>query len=150
MQSDDVSITNGFAGDHVALTLSGIEQQNVGIGDIISSIHNSVPVTMRFQAHVVIFAVSIPVTKGLPVVLHHQSLVEPAVITKLIAQVHKSTGEVTKKKPRCLPKNTSAIIEIQTQRQICMELYRDVKQLGRVMLRVAGATIAAGLVTKIK
>lgn len=150
MQSEEVATSTGFAGDHLALTIAGIEQQNVGVGDIICSPHNPVPVTTRFQAHVVIFAVTIPITKGLSVVMHQQSLVEPAVITKLIAQLHKSTGEVIKKKPRFLPKNSSAIVEIQVQRPICVELYRDVKQLGRVMLRVAGATIAAGLVTKIK
>lgn len=55
-----------------------------------------------------------------------------------------------KKKPRCLPKNSSAIIEITMQNPICVELYKDIKQLGRVMLRVEGTTIAAGLVTKIK
>lgn len=55
-----------------------------------------------------------------------------------------------KKKPRCLPKNSSAIIEITTQNSVCMELYKDIKQLGRIMLRVEGTTIAAGLITKIK
>ncbi|XP_071636118.1 protein HBS1 [Temnothorax longispinosus] len=149
LQSDEISTANAFAGDHVALTLAGIEQQNVGIGDIICNPQNPVPVTTCFQAHVVIFAIAKPITKGLPVVMHQQSLVQPAVITKLIAQLHRSTGDVIKKKPRCLPKNSSAIIEVATQTPICMELYKDIKQLGRVMLRLEGTTIAAGLITKI-
>lgn len=150
LQADDVSITNAFAGDHVSLTLSGIDQQNVGVGDIICNPQNPVPVTSCFQAHIVIFSIDVPITKGFPVIMHQQSLVQPATISKLIAQLHKNTGEVIKKKPRCLPKNSSAIIEIVTQVPICMELYKDVKQLGRIMLRVEGTTIAAGLVTKIK
>ncbi|XP_024890064.1 HBS1-like protein [Temnothorax curvispinosus] len=149
LQSDEISTANAFAGDHVALTLAGIEQQNVGIGDIICNPQNPVPVTTCFQAHVVIFAIAKPITKGLPVVMHQQSLVQPAVITKLIAQLHRSTGDVIKKKPRCLPKNSSAIIEVATQTPVCMELYKDIKQLGRVMLRLEGTTIAAGLITKI-
>ncbi|XP_012279500.1 HBS1-like protein [Orussus abietinus] len=150
LQMDDISITNAFAGDHVAVTLSGIDQQNVVIGDILCHVQNPVLTTTCFQAHIVTFAIAIPITKGLPVVVHQQSLVEPAVITKLIAHLHKSTGEVVKKYPRCLAKNSSAIVEISTQRPICMELYREIKQLGRIMLRVDGTTIAAGLVTKIK
>lgn len=149
LQSDEASTANAFAGDHVALTLAGIEQQNVGIGDIICNPQNPVPITTCFQAHVVIFAITKPITKGLPVVMHQQSLVQPAVITKLIAQLHRSTGDVIKKKPRCLPKNSSAIIEVATQTPVCMELYKDIKQLGRVMLRLEGTTIAAGLITKI-
>lgn len=150
LQIDEISITNAFAGDQVSLTLSGIDQQNVGIGDIICNPQNPVPVTLCFQAHIVVFTVKVPIVKGLPIVIHQQSLVQPGVITKLIAQLHRTTSEMVKKKPRCLPKNSSAIIEITMQNPICMELYKDIKQLGRVMLRVEGTTIAAGLVTKIK
>lgn len=147
---DETPTTNAFAGDHVSLTLSGIDQQNVGIGDIICNPQNPVPVTTCFEAHIVVFAVKIPIMKGLPVVMHQQSLVQPAVVTKLIAQIHRTTGEIIKKKPRCLPKNSSAIVEITAQNPVCMELYKDVKQLGRITLRVEGTTIAAGLITKIK
>ncbi|XP_016906500.2 protein HBS1 isoform X2 [Apis cerana] len=150
LQIDEISITNAFAGDQVSLTLSGIDQQNIGIGDIICNPQNPIPVTSCFQAHIVVFTVKIPIIKGLPIIIHQQSLVQPGVITKLIAQLHRTTSEVIKKKPRCLPKNSSAIIEITMQNPICMELYKDIKQLGRVMLRVEGTTIAAGLVTKIK
>lgn len=82
-------------------------------------------------------------------VLHHQSLVEPAVISKLISQLNKSTGEVVKKHPRFLGNNTSGIVEVQVSRPIALELYSDCKELGRVMLRVGGVTIAAGLIVKI-
>lgn len=142
-------MTNAFAGDQLVFTLTGIDQQVIAVGDVLCDPDHPVPTTTRFQAHVVVFAVQMPITRGLPVVMHQQSLVEPAVIKKLIAQLHKGTGEVVKKKPRCLPKNSSAIVEIETQRPVCMELYRDVKQLGRVMLRVGGSTVAAGLVTKV-
>lgn len=50
---------------------------------------------------------------------------------------------------RCLTKNTSAVIEVELERAICVELYRDVKDLGRFMLRYGGSTIAAGLVIEV-
>ena len=50
---------------------------------------------------------------------------------------------------RCLTKNTSAVIELDVDRPICIELYKDFKDLGRFMLRSGGATIAAGLVTDV-
>ena len=43
-------------------------------------------------------------------------------------------------------KNSSAVVE----RLMCVELHMGVKLLGRIMLRIDGTTIAAGLVTKIK
>lgn len=70
-------------------------------------------------------------------------------ISKLLSQLNKSTGEVQKKHPRFLSKNTSAIVEITVTKPISLELYSECKELGRVMLRVGGATIAAGLITRI-
>lgn len=147
---DESPLTNAFAGDHVSLTLSGVEQQNIGIGDVICSHLNPVPISSSFQAHVVIFNIPVPITKGFPAILHHRSLAEPAIITKLVSQVHRTSGEVIKKKPRCLLKNSSAVVEVTTQRPICLELYKDNKTLGRITLRNEGTTIAAGLITKIK
>ena len=51
---------------------------------------------------------------------------------------------------RCLPKNCSAVVELELSRPVCVELYQDYKELGRFMLRNAGKTIAAGIVTKVR
>lgn len=44
----------------------------------------------------------------------------------------------------------NAVVEIQTQRPVSLELYKDFKELGRFMLRYVGSTIAAGVVTEVK
>lgn len=54
-----------------------------------------------------------------------------------------------KKNPRCLVKNTAAIVTIETSRPICLELYKDVREFGRFMLRDSGVTIAAGLILNV-
>ena len=82
-------------------------------------------------------------------IVHYQSLSEAATISKLIAQIHKSTGEVVRARPRCLTKQTSGLVEIEIARPICMELYKEYRELGRFMLRTRGTTIAAGVVTKV-
>ncbi len=108
-------------------------------------------ILILFQNLIVIicFARKTPITLGYPVLMHHQSLVEPATITKLKAQLHKGTGEIIKKSPRCLGNNSCALIELSFCRPICMEKYSENKGLGRITLRVDGITIAAGLVTDI-
>ncbi|XP_049887433.1 protein HBS1 [Pectinophora gossypiella] len=146
---NDMASNIAFAGDQVSVTLSGIDMQNVSVGFILSDPVQQVPVTTRFEARIVVFNVKVPITKGFPVLIHHQSLVESANIVKLKALLNKSTGELVKKKPRCLGNNSVAVVEIEVCRPICIERYKDVKELGRVMLRVAGVTIAAGLVTNI-
>ena len=78
-----------------------------------------------------------------------QTLTDSVVVRKIKAEVHKVTGETVKKNPRCLLKNTAAIVAIETNRPVCVELYTDMKEFGRFMLRDAGVTVAAGLVTKV-
>ncbi|XP_047990554.1 protein HBS1 [Leguminivora glycinivorella] len=146
---NDVPNNVAFAGDQVSVTLSGIDIQNVAAGYILSDPIQQVPIASRFEARLVVFNVKAPITKGYPVLLHHQSLVESAHIVKLKALLNKSTGEVIKKKPRCLGNNSVAIVDIEVSKPISIERYKDVKELGRVMLRVAGVTVAAGLVTDV-
>lgn len=153
-------------GDQATLTLSGLEIQNVFVGNILCDPHYPIPVSSKFEARILVFSVVIPITKGysvsnvirpnktlnalhLQVILHHQSLAEQAVITKLISQLNKSSGEVEKKHPRYLRKNSNAIVEITVAKPVALELFSECKELGRVMLRVAGTTIAAGLITRI-
>lgn len=62
----------------------------------------------------------------------------------------KSTGEVIKRNPRCLTKGMTAKVQIQlSQRPIPLETFKDNKQLGRIMLRKDGETVAAGVVNEI-
>ena len=42
-----------------------------------------------------------------------------------------------------------AVIQLEVQRPVCLELYQDCKDLGRFLLRFGGNTIAAGMVTKV-
>ena len=46
-------------------------------------------------------------------------------------------------------KQSTAVVELEVMRPVCLELYQDCKDLGRFMLRTGGNTIAAGVVTKV-
>ncbi|XP_055666926.1 HBS1-like protein isoform X2 [Falco peregrinus] len=138
------------AGDHVSLTLTGMDIIKINVGCVFCDPKEPIKVCTRFRARVLIFNIEVPITKGFPVLLHYQTISEPATIRKLLSVLHKSTGEVTKKKPKFLSKGQNALIELQTQRPVALELYKDFKELGRFMLRYSGSTVAAGVVTEIR
>jgi elongation factor 1 alpha-like protein len=147
---DELPVNTAFAGDQVSVTLAGFDASNVSIGSILSDLANPVPLGTKIQVRLIVFNVKTPITIGYPILMHHHSLVEPATISKLKAQLHKGTGEVIKKNPRVLGNNSCALVELTFQRPIAIERYSDLKEMGRVMLRVGGVTIAAGLVTDVK
>ncbi|XP_035378225.1 HBS1-like protein isoform X2 [Electrophorus electricus] len=138
------------AGDHVSLTVTGMDIIKINVGCVFCDPKEPIRACSRFRARILLFNIEVPITQGFPVLLHYQTVSEPATIRKLISVLHKSSGEVLKKKPKCLSKGQNAVVEIQTQRPVALELYKDYKELGRFMLRYVGSTIAAGVVTEIK
>ncbi|XP_078318848.1 HBS1-like protein isoform X1 [Crassostrea virginica] len=146
---EDSDNSCGFAGDHVTIILTGMDMAHVNVGSAICDPQNPIKSAMRIRARIVIFNLELPITKGFTVVFHYQSITEPAIIKRLNCQLNKNTGEVIKNKPKCLVKNSSAVVEIEFDRPVCLEMYKEYKDLGRFMLRHGGHTIAAGLVEEV-
>ncbi|KAM9315954.1 HBS1-like protein [Gastrophryne carolinensis] len=145
----DEAVDWAAAGDHVSLTLTGMDIIKINVGCVFCNLSEPIKACTRFRARILVFNFDVPITQGFPVIIHYQTVSEPATIRRLISVLHKSTGEVIKKKPKCLTKGMNAIIELQTQRPIALELYKDFKELGRFMLRYSGSSIAAGVVTEV-
>uniref|UniRef100_A0A3P9K3M4 HBS1-like protein n=1 Tax=Oryzias latipes TaxID=8090 RepID=A0A3P9K3M4_ORYLA len=146
----DEALDWAVAGDHISLTLTGMDIIKMNVGCVFCDPKEPIRVCTRFKARILLFNIEVPITKGFPVLLHYQTVSEQATIRKLISVLHKTSSEVLNKKPKCLTKGMNAIVEIQTQRPVPLELYKDYKELGRFMLRYVGSTIAAGVVTEIK
>lgn len=53
-----------FAGDQVSITLSGVDIQNVSVGNILCDPQRPVPISTKFEARIVVFNVTVPITKG--------------------------------------------------------------------------------------
>lgn len=138
-----------LAGDFISVSVTGYDAQNIYSGCVLCDSSLPIPVTTALEARVIVFNVDFPIVRGHQVVLHYQSSSESAVVSRLLAELNKSTGEVVKKNPRMIKKNTHALVKIQLSRPICVEVYSRIRQLGRIMLRSGGTTIAAGLVTKV-
>nr|XP_020445316.1 HBS1-like protein [Monopterus albus] len=88
------------AGDHVSLTVTGMDIIKINVGCVFCDPKDPIRVCTRFRARILLFNIEVPVTQGFPVLLHYQTVSEPATIRKLISVLHKSSGEVLKKKPK--------------------------------------------------
>ncbi|KAJ3136369.1 HBS1-like protein [Physocladia obscura] len=149
IEANNNPIKWAVAGDNIVIAISGIETQQINIGNVLCSPHYLVPVADVFTVKIVTFDIVIPLTLGVPIVVHHQSASTPGIISKLFSLLDKSTGEVIKKNPRALAKNVTAVIEIKVERPICIELAKDSRELGRLMIRSGSSVVAAGIVTVI-
>jgi translation elongation factor EF-1alpha len=67
----------------------------------------------------------------------------------LLEVIDKATGDVVKRNPRHLTSNSTASIEVTLQRPVCLDTFKESKELGRFMLRKGGKTVAAGIITEV-
>ncbi|GAA6066626.1 HBS1-like protein, partial [Tachysurus ichikawai] len=88
------------AGDHVSLTVTGMDIIKINVGCVFCDPKEPIRSCTRFRARILLFNIEVPITQGFPVLLHYQTVIEPATIRKLVSVLHKTSGEVLKKKPK--------------------------------------------------
>jgi len=114
-----------IAGDNADIGLIAIEPSHINMGAILCDPEFPVSVTSRLKAHIVTFSLPKPIIKGQQLEFYYQSLSEPAIITKLISILDKVTGQIKTNNPRFLTDQTTALVEIQLNRPLCIEkIYR--------------------------
>nr|CCA19223.1 translation elongation factor 1alpha putative [Albugo laibachii Nc14] len=149
IEMDGKALKMAIAGDIVDIGVSGIDAMYLTSGSILCSISHPIKCVKRFQAKIVTMSeMQVPLIKGSSVILYLHHIDEPAFLTHLVSIFDKN-GNLQKKRPRCIPRDTSALVEISTQRAICIELSTDFRALGRFAIRDRGNTIAAGIVMSI-
>lgn len=82
-------------------------------------------------------------------IFYTQASQEPVQIHSLHSLLDAGTGEVLKRQPRVLPRQATAVIEILSKNKLCVELFRNYRELGRFTLRRGNETVAVGIVTKL-
>lgn len=149
IQLEEKFVQTAFAGDQIEICLSNVDEISLFTGAVLCEPESLIPVVSKLRARIVVFnTLAIPITNGFEAVFHYKSLSENASIVKLVASLDKSNGEIIRKFPRYLTKNSCGIVDIQLNKAICLELYESFKELGRFMLRYKGVTIAAGFIVQ--
>ncbi|KAI0254205.1 P-loop containing nucleoside triphosphate hydrolase protein [Lactifluus subvellereus] len=148
------------AGSNVTLYLTAIDPIHLNVGSVLCPLTDLVELASAFTARIIVFDIQVPILAGTSVELFHHSRDVPAAISKLTATLDRASGAVTKRNPRVLTKGTSAEVQI-TMRQaafagpgarsaaIPLEPFSANKEMGRILIRRGGETIAAGIVLEI-
>ncbi|KAL1732735.1 P-loop containing nucleoside triphosphate hydrolase protein [Schizophyllum commune] len=160
IETEDESLVWAASGSNVTLYLTNIDPINLNIGSVLCLPHEPIPLAASFSARIIVFDVQIPITTGTTVELFHHSRDVPATISKLVATLDRGTGKVLKEHPRVLTKSTSAEVCISLRatamtgpnsvaKPIPIEPFSVNKDMGRILIRRGGETIAAGIVVQL-
>eukprot|EP00043_Microstomoeca_roanoka_P000824 m.29349 g.29349 ORF g.29349 m.29349 type:complete len:603 (-) comp10520_c0_seq4:119-1927(-) len=149
VQIGEEKMKAAFGGESCVLALAGVDENLIRAGNVISHPDEEPPLATRIRCKIVVFETQVPLLNGTQFTLHHQQEDLPARIKTIVSQIDRRTGEVIKKKPRCLTKNMVGIVDLALESPVCIEPYETAKDLGRVTLRQGGRTVAAGIVEKV-
>ncbi|KAJ0980680.1 hypothetical protein J5N97_008935 [Dioscorea zingiberensis] len=152
---DENKVTRAGPGENVRVKLSGIEEEEILTGFVLSSVVNPVNATFEFNAQLQILELvdNAIFTAGYKAILHIHAVSEECEIVELIEEIDtkkKKDADPKKKKPKRKPlfvKSGAVVVcRIQVSNLICIENFADFPQLGRFTLRTEGKTIAVGKV----
>lgn len=144
-------VSQAHAGESVSIALKDVTG-DFGLvvpGDVVSAFAFPIPMVTRFVAKVFTFEILFPITKGLSLIMFVQSLRVSVRVLAIREQLDPVTGVVVKAHPRCLTRNMTAVVEIETEHRICLERFSNYKSLGRVLFRDRSETVMAGMVTEL-
>jgi elongation factor 1 alpha-like protein len=146
------------AGQNVEISLAGIDDilSQLKVGQMLCAQECPVPVTNEVEIKIQTFAaLKTPIIKGTQLSCHHQCVEVDAVVSKLVASESAAGGTTNKtrsgssnkaKRPRRIAKKEIGVVRIKFPHKICIEKYDNNKQLGRLVLRQNGVTVASGMV----
>ncbi|KDQ64952.1 hypothetical protein JAAARDRAFT_117557 [Jaapia argillacea MUCL 33604] len=156
---EDANVQWAADGSNVTLYLTSVDPVHLSVGTVLCPPEHLVPLATVFSARVLVFDIQVPITAGTSVELFHQSQNIPASISKLVSSLDRATGNVLKQNPRLLTKALAAEVQITLRsanystgaasttkaRPIPLETFSTNKEMGRILIRRGGETIAAGL-----
>ncbi|KIK30832.1 hypothetical protein PISMIDRAFT_26557 [Pisolithus microcarpus 441] len=160
IEVDEINVPWAAAGSNATLYLVAIDPIYLAVGSILCPPGSLVPLATAFSARIIVFDIQVPITVGASIELFHHSRDVPATLSRLVATTDRASGSVVKKNPRVLSRGTSAEVEITLRagtlstpsavaRPIPLEPFSVNKDMGRILVRRGGETIAAGIVLSV-
>lgn len=140
-------------GENLRIRLSGVEEEDILPGFVLSSIERPISSVVEFDAQLQILELldhKAIFTAGYKAVLHIHSVVEECEVTELLQQIDPKTKKPIKKKLLFVKGGAIVVVRIQVNDIICVERFEDFPQLGRFTLRDEGKTVAIGKVVHLR
>ncbi|CAJ2675968.1 unnamed protein product [Trifolium pratense] len=148
---DEKRVNIAGPGENLRVRLSGIEEEDLLSGFVLSSAANPISTVTEFVAQLQILELldNAIFTAGYKAVLHVHSVVEECEIVELLEQIDPKTRKPIKKKVLFVKNGAIVLCRVQVNNVICVEKFSDFPQLGRFTLRTEGKTVAVGKITAI-
>ena len=136
-------------GDNVGINVRGLDKGSVKRGDVAGEVSNPPQVAETFEAQVVILQHPSAITAGYTPVIHCHTAQVACTIEEIVKKMDPKTGQEVTENKEMLKSGDSAVIRFRPTKPFVLETAADFPPLGRFAIRDMGATVGAGVVTKV-
>lgn len=119
--------------------------EEINPGDVLCSSEYIVPVLKKFKCYIKTLELKAPISLGQKMFLHLQGQKSQVKVSKIL-KIYNDDSSTVKNNTIFIPKNFNAIVNLECENKICVELFGNIKALGRITLRWEGETLAVGYV----
>jgi elongation factor 1 alpha-like protein len=142
-------VTTARAGETVELTTSS-DLTGVYAGCVGCHVKQPVGAATEFECHIQTFgSLSNAVLPGSSFMLAVHALSVPVHVSCIVAKMDPKKGAWSTGMVKCVPKDSQAIVVLQSEFPLALEPAEVVRALGRFILRQGGETVAGGLITNL-
>ena len=147
IKTNDRPVDVSIKGDIVLLTfkiadLTNISVEDIEKGDVILDMDSSITTTRKFLARLHLFNLGKPLLSGSPFVL----FIGNGQVEAKLARIIHIEGSSKVRKHLVSNQNAEVELEVMGSRSLPISTYEQDKQMGRLVVRKEGVTIAAGIV----
>lgn len=148
IECDNEPVMWAAAGTNATLYLSQLEQNQVNVGSVLCPPGQLVPLCSEVLVQLLVFQPTYPLVKGTALEVFHHSADIPGELVELVAILDKASGDVVRQRPRVLPHHATATARISLGggKGFPIETFRANKEMARLLFRMHGETVAAGIV----
>ncbi|KEQ61591.1 elongation factor EF-1 alpha subunit [Aureobasidium melanogenum CBS 110374] len=139
IEVDNAAADWAVAGQIVTLHLTEIDPVHLRIADLLCDARKPVANVKSFTTKILAFEHVLPMT----VDVHRGRMHVPGRISSMVCVLDKSSGNITKKKPRVVQPGSVARVKVELDTAVPLEVP------GRIVLRSGGNTVAAGLLEEV-
>jgi elongation factor 1 alpha-like protein len=137
------------AGEVADIVLKGVpDGLALAPGMCICDSAHPTPLVLVFRARILTLDIKLPLLPGL-YTFFSQGVSEGCVVTRLLSKFKRGTQEEERRHPRHIPRHAGALVEVELQRPLCLELNAEYRGLGRFALRRGAETVCVGVVTEL-
>ncbi len=136
-------------GDNVGINVRGLDKGSVKRGDVAGEVSNPPQVAETFEAQVVILQHPSAITAGYTPVIHCHTAQVACTIEEIVKKMDPKTGQEVTENKEMLKSGDSAVIRFRPTKPFVLETAAEFPPLGRFAIRDMGATVGAGVVTKV-